>query len=55
MQFEEFDNKIREAADHHHPAYHEDAWEKMEKLLKKHMPEEKEKTPHGNALTLIRV
>jgi hypothetical protein len=40
MQFEEFDNKIREAADHHHPAYDENAWSRMEKLLDKHLPRE---------------
>lgn len=43
MQFEEFDDKVRQAADHHHPAYDEQAWTKMEKLLNKHLPQEKEK------------
>lgn len=43
MQFEEFDNKIREAAEHHHPVYQEDAWGKMEKMLDKHMPVEKDR------------
>lgn len=43
MQFEEFDDKIREAAEHHHPVYQEDAWGKMEKLLDKHMPVEKDR------------
>src|SRR6185436_15839931 len=38
MLFEKFDNKIRDAADHHHPAYDEQAWTKMEKLLNKHLP-----------------
>lgn len=42
MQFENFDKKIREAADHHHPAYDEKAWEKMEKLLDKHLPQKKD-------------
>ncbi len=42
MQFEELDNKIREAADNHHPAYDENAWSGMEKLLDKHMPDEKD-------------
>jgi hypothetical protein len=41
MQSEEFDKKIREAASHHHPAYDEKAWNKMEKLLDKHLPQEK--------------
>ena len=39
MQFEEFDKKIKEAAEHHHPAYDEQAWGKMNKLLDKHMPQ----------------
>jgi len=40
MQFEEFNKKIREAAEQHHPAYDEKAWKKMEKLLSKHLPQE---------------
>ena len=40
MQFEEFDNKVREAADHHHPSYDDNAWSRMEKLLDKHLPQE---------------
>jgi hypothetical protein len=42
MQFEEFDKKAKEAADHHHPAYDEQAWAKMEKLLNKHLPEKED-------------
>ena len=42
MQFDELDNKIREAAENHHPAYDENAWAGMEKLLDKHLPQEKE-------------
>jgi hypothetical protein len=42
MQFEEFDKKVKEAADNHHPAYDEQAWGKMENLLDKHMPREKD-------------
>ncbi len=42
MQSEEFDKKVKEAADHHHPAYDEKAWGKMEQLLDKHMPQEKD-------------
>ena len=38
MQFEEFDKKIRDAAEHHHPAYDEKAWDKMKILLDKHLP-----------------
>ncbi len=41
MQFEELENKIREAASHHHPPYDEKAWAGMEKLLDKHLPVEK--------------
>jgi len=40
MPFEEFDKKIRDAADHHHPAYHTQAWKEMEKLLNQHLPRE---------------
>jgi len=43
MQFEEFDKKMREAADHHHPNYDEKAWVKMEKLLDKHLPVEEDR------------
>jgi len=43
MPFEETNKKIVEAAENHHPAYHEKAWEKMNLLLDKHMPEEKKK------------
>jgi hypothetical protein len=39
MQFEDFDKRVKEAADHHHPAYDEQAWAKMEKLLNKHLPQ----------------
>ncbi|MEJ0103666.1 MAG: hypothetical protein WDO19_14425 [Bacteroidota bacterium] len=41
MQFDDFDKKIKEAAERHHPAYEEKAWDKMEKLLDKHLPNEK--------------
>ena len=40
MQSEEFDNKVKEAAENHHPAYDEKAWAGMEKLLNKHLPQE---------------
>ncbi len=39
MQSDFFDNKVKEAADHHHPAYDEQAWKGMEKLLNKHLPQ----------------
>lgn len=42
MQFDEFDKKAKEAADNHHPAYDEQAWTKMEKLLNRHMPEKED-------------
>ncbi|MES1214059.1 MAG: hypothetical protein ABUT20_00970 [Bacteroidota bacterium] len=42
MQFEDFDKRIIDAAEHHHPAYEEKAWEKMETLLDKHMPVKKD-------------
>lgn len=42
MLSEDFDKKMREAADHHHPTYDENAWKGMKKLLDKHMPEEKD-------------
>ena len=43
MQFDLFDKKIKEAAENHHPAYDEKAWEKMEKMLDKHLPEKKDR------------
>jgi len=42
MQSEELDKKVREAADHHHPAYDETAWSSMEKLLDVHLPQKKD-------------
>jgi hypothetical protein len=39
MPFENLDKKIKEAADQHHPAYDEKAWQKMEKLLNEHLPQ----------------
>ncbi|MBI3138850.1 MAG: hypothetical protein HYZ15_09720 [Sphingobacteriales bacterium] len=43
MQFEEFDKKIKEAADNHHPAYNEEAWGRMNKLLDKHLPRKEDR------------
>lgn len=43
MQSELFDKKIKEAAENHHPAYDEKAWNKMEKLLDEHMPQKKDR------------
>jgi hypothetical protein len=42
MQSEDFDNKLRQAADQHHPDYDEKAWSKMEKLLDRHLPQKKD-------------
>ena len=42
MQFENFDKKVKDAADHHYPAYDEKAWTRMEKLLNKHLPQKEE-------------
>lgn len=39
MLSEDFDKKIRDAADLHHPAYREEAWKNMNRLLDKHLPE----------------
>jgi len=41
MLFDNFDKKIKEAAEQHHPAYDENAWRKMESLLNQHLPQEK--------------
>ena len=38
MLSEDFDKKIKLAAEQHHPAYDEKAWRKMEKLLGKYLP-----------------
>lgn len=43
MQSEDFDKRIRDAAENHHPQYNEKAWNGMEKLLNKHMPVEKDR------------
>lgn len=43
MQSEHFDKWVKAAADQHHPAYDEQAWGKMEKLLDKHLPQKDSK------------
>ena len=43
MPFEETDKKITEAAENHHPSYDENAWDKMNMLLDKHMPVQEKK------------
>lgn len=42
MLFEDLDKKIKEAAEQHHPAYDENAWQKMDKLLSHHLPQQKD-------------
>jgi len=41
MRFEDLDKRIKDAADQHHPAYDEKAWQKMEKLLDRYLPQPK--------------
>lgn len=43
MQSDDFDKKIKEAADQHHPPYDERAWSGMKKLLDKHLPEKEDR------------
>ena len=43
MSIDNLDKKIQEAADQFEPAYNENAWDKMEKLLNEHMPQKKER------------
>jgi hypothetical protein len=42
MQSEDFDKKVKDAAEQHHPPYDEHAWVRMEKLLNKHIPVEED-------------
>jgi hypothetical protein len=53
MPFEETDKKIIEAAENHHPSYDEGAWEKMNKLLNKHMPVKEKKKRRAAFLLLL--
>src|SRR5687767_5511757 len=41
MSFEDFDNKIKDAAEHQNSHDSERAWEKMEALLNKHLPQKR--------------
>jgi hypothetical protein len=43
MPFEDFDNKIRQAAEQHHPNYDEKAWSKMNGLLDQHLPQKEDR------------
>jgi hypothetical protein len=47
MQSEEFDKRLRDAAEHHHPAYNEEAWSQMEQLLDTHLPQVKKDRRRG--------
>ncbi len=40
-QYKHIENKIRDAANHHEPAFDEAAWEKMEQLLDAEKPDRK--------------
>jgi hypothetical protein len=42
MQFEDFDRRIKEAGENHHPTYNENAWDKMEQLLDRHLPQKRD-------------
>lgn len=53
MRFDLFENKVKEAADNHHPAYDELAWRKMRKLLDQHLPEKEKKRRFLFLLPLI--
>jgi hypothetical protein len=43
MLDEEMDDIIRRAAENHHPAYNDKAWEMMEMKLDKHLPQKKDR------------
>lgn len=43
MQFEDFDKKLKQAAEQHHPSYDEKAWSKMETLLDRHLPQKEDR------------
>lgn len=43
MSFEDLDQQINDAADKHHPVYREEAWSRMQKLLDKHLPQERKR------------
>lgn len=43
MSFEDFDQQIADAAEKHHPMYHEEAWGRMNRLLNEHLPESRKK------------
>ena len=43
MLDEEMDDIIKDASNQHYPAYDDQAWGKMERLLDKHLPQKKDK------------
>lgn len=43
MPDEANDKRIKEAAEHYHPAYDDEAWEKMERLLNQYLPQKKKR------------
>ncbi len=47
------DHMIRDAAENHHPAYNDQAWEKMEKMLDKHLPQKRDRRKYFFFLLLF--
>ena len=43
MWDDEINKKIKDAADQYHPAYDENAWDKMEQMLDEHLPRKKDR------------
>jgi hypothetical protein len=53
MQDEEIDDIIRDASNQHYPAYDDKAWDKMEHLLDKHLPQNEDKKKYLLLLLLF--
>ena len=53
MWDDKLNKKIKDAADQYHPAYEENAWDKMELLLDKHLPVEKKRKKRYFLLPVI--
>lgn len=53
MWDDEINKKIKDAADQYHPAYDENAWDKMELLLDEHLPVEKKRKKRKYFLILM--
>jgi hypothetical protein len=47
MPFEQFDQQIADAAEKHHPVYHEEAWGLMNRMLNEHLPEDRKRKRRG--------